>query len=137
MTKKVIESNDHYDLFYHPEDKIVHHVFKEKLDSQSFPEVLNRGTEVLEQNRATKWLADNLQQKNVLTDEDNNWATTVWFPRTKALGWKYWAIVVPESMPNRADLVRYVEYYYEQGIVTRVFSDETVALHWLQSVDKA
>lgn len=137
MSKRIIATHPHYDLYFHEGESIVHHVFKEEIDSQSFPEVLNKGTEVLKQNKATKWLADNRRQQNVLSDEDNKWATTVWFPETKAYGWKYWAIVVPDSMVNRADLVRYVEYYYEQGIVTRVFSDEMIALEWLKGVDKA
>lgn len=136
MTKQVILSNDHFDLYYHDSEKIIHHVFKEKLDSESFPRVLNAGTKVLRENRATKWLSDNRRQVNVLTDEDNAWANNVWLPKTMRAGWKYWAIVVPDSMLNRADLVRYVDSFHGKGIIVKVFSDDKVAFTWLKKIDQ-
>jgi hypothetical protein len=136
MTKQLIETTDHFDLFYHDDHKIVHHIFKEAIDSDSFHLVLDRGTEVLAEHKATKWLADNRRQETVLSDDDNQWATTEWFPRTMEAGWKYWAIVVPDSFANRVDLMRYIEPYHATGINVKVFTDDNEALEWLQRVDK-
>jgi len=135
MAKQIIETSECYDLFYHDEDKVIHHVFKEALDSESFHAVLEKGTEVLTEHKATKWLADNRRQEIVLSDEDNEWATTVWFPKTMAAGWKYWAIVVPDSIANRVDLMRYIEPYHATGINVKVFTDDAEALDWLKRVD--
>lgn len=135
MAKQVIASNNAYDLFFHEEDKIIHHIFKEDLDGLSFREVLNKGHNILKQNGATKWLSDNRRQMSVLSDEDNAWANDVWFPKTQAAGWKYWAIVVPDSMANRADLVRYIDSFYNSGIKVQVFTQDDEAYKWLLQFD--
>ncbi|HEX2621000.1 MAG TPA: hypothetical protein VHL11_12655 [Phototrophicaceae bacterium] len=136
MPRRTVLSNEYFDLFYHEEDKIIHHVFKEKLDSENFPKVLLAGTEVLKTNGAIKWLSDNRRHTIELTDEDNAWANNVWFPQTMRAGWKYWAIVVPDSIVNRADLVRYVNSFHGKGIKVQVFTDDQKALDWLKRVDQ-
>lgn len=136
IAPQVVVSNEYYDLYFHKGDNIVHHVFKEQLESNSFREVLLKGTEVLREHRSRKWLSDNRLHTKVLSDDDNAWANNVWLPEIMNLGWKYWAIVVPDSMINRLDLIRYVESFHSKGIVVQVFSDDIAALDWLKGIDQ-
>ncbi|GBF34693.1 hypothetical protein DCCM_3813 [Desulfocucumis palustris] len=51
-------------------------------------ELLNKGTETLQQNKAQKWLSDD-RNNNALTLKDQEWANNIWFPNTAKVGWKY------------------------------------------------
>src|SRR5271166_4845497 len=116
MSAITVLSNDYFDLLYHEESKIIHHIFKPPMGSDQIQEVLSAGTDLLEKNRATKWLSDNRQLAVAFSDEAAQWVNEVWLPRTVRAGWKYWAMVVPEAIIGRADHVKYVESFYDTGI---------------------
>lgn len=125
--------NDYATLCYYPELKLVHHTFHRTISGQDFRDVLNRGTEILRENHADKWLSDD--RKNTgLSPEDNEWGLTVWFSQTQAVGWKYWALVVPASMEGQQSMIQAVQHFAQNGVYTRVFIDPEEALAWLSSL---
>jgi hypothetical protein len=119
-------------LFYHPKSKIVHHQLGHDLTSKDFRDVLDRGVELLKEHGATKWLSDN-RAMEPHNKEDGDWVNTNWLPRAKAAGWKFWALVVPDSTMARMNMSEFVELFYNQGVRVMVFIDIDEAMHWLEA----
>ncbi len=133
MQTTTLLDNDQVTLCYYPEYQIVHHTIHQPPTTQMLREMLNRGTEVFKENGADKWLSDDRKNADGLTEEDNRWGEEVWFPQTRAAGWKYWALVVPDNVAARASMIELVAHFNEQGVLTMVFVDLEAALNWLKS----
>ena len=124
--------NEFATVWYHSEDKIVHHQFHKFIYGQAFRDVLTRGAEIFEQYGATKWLSDD-RNNSALHPDDSDWAVHTWNPRVVQAGWKYWAVVMPEKAIGQMNLKRFVKLYSDMGITVRVFSNPEEALMWLKS----
>ena len=136
MNKVTIIDNEFITLWYHPEEKIVHHQFhKRSIFSKFLREALNKGTELLLENSASKWLSDD-RNHAVLALEDTAWGYNEWFPKTKKAGWKYWALVQPELLIGKLELERFTSEYAKQGVTVKCFSDVDEAFNWLKSIDE-
>lgn len=141
-----ILDTDSYTLVYHEADKIVHHTIKPPIEHDStrdkhkgrvmskWQRLLTVGTEVLIENGATKWIADNRALTGQVPPDDQVWIQDTWQPYAVSKGWKYWALVVPETLVGQADMVKYVESVYERGIRTTVYSNLDEAFAWLRSL---
>lgn len=92
---------------------------------------MNSGAELLEKHKAAKWLSDD-RENSALSPEDTQWSMENWFPRAKAAGWKFWALVVPPDIMARMNLKEFVDSYYEQGLRIMVFSEPQEAQAWLE-----
>jgi hypothetical protein len=123
-------SNEHATLVYHEDSRIVHHTFHEVIAGENFRTVLNNGVELLRKHGAKKWLSDD-RMIGALNEEDTQWSMNDWFPRAKAAGWKFWALVVPADIMARMNLKEFVDSYYEQGLRIMVFTDPEAAMEWL------
>mgnify|MGYP003531402513 CR=1 FL=1 len=134
MSTVTVVSNQYYDLLFHEDIKLVHHIYKPAMSSAQVKELLTAGTDLMEKYGATKWLSDNRQLVNTFSDDVAQWVNNVWLPRTIKAGWKYWAMVVPESVIGRADHVKYVESFYNTGIWVTVYTDVESAMKWIESV---
>ena len=88
----------------------------------------------MERRGASKWLSDD-RANNALPPADEEWAREVWFPRTRAAGWRHWAIVQPLKVLGQMNVRRFAEAYAAQGITARIFSDPNAAMAWLCDVD--
>jgi hypothetical protein len=51
--------------------------------------------------------------------------------RALEIGWKYWALVVPEQLIAAGTMTPAIEAYYELGMRMMVFSDVKEAIQWL------
>jgi len=132
MAKELIMENDSAVLWYHPESKIVHHQIKKYVYGKELQELLLKGTELLKEKGAIKWLSDD-RNSNAIRKADAEWGASVWFPLTVQYGWKYWAIVQPEKLIGQLDMKRRIEQYAEKGITAKMFSDLDEALEWLEA----
>ena len=65
-----------------------------------------RGTDLLKEKGATKWLSD-ARNSNAITRADLEWGDDVWLPKAVEYGWKYWAIVEPERFIGQMEIKRY------------------------------
>ena len=130
MPDVIALDNEFVTLVYHSDRKIVHHTIHKHIQGQQFRSLLNQGTALLQQHKATKWLSDN-RQLGPLAPEDTQWSTTEWIPRTLAAGWQYWAMVVPDEIQARARLSHVIDTFYEKGLRIMVFTDLDAALEWL------
>jgi hypothetical protein len=121
-------------LYYYPDQKIVHHKFHHLLDSDHLREILNGGVDLLKKYQATKWLSDN-REIDAHSPEDTDWINANWLPNAIAAGWKYWALVVPDSFIARLNMAEFVNSFYEQGVRIMVFVDLDEAMDWLLHID--
>ncbi len=133
MSKVKIEEFDFATLWYHPEKRIVHHEFHKLNYGDSLRSFLLKGTELMKEKGADKWLSDD-RKNPVLRSEDMEWGAQNWFPKTLEAGWKYWAIVTPEKAITKANMDQLAEDYTKAGVTTRFFSTPEEALAWLESL---
>lgn len=105
--------NENAKMVYYPELKIVHNTFHGKPTGKQFREALDAGVEVMKKYGGTKWLSDDRQNQAQFSAEDNRWADREWFPRMQEVGWKTWAMVVPESVAARDNVVEIIDKIFE------------------------
>lgn len=134
MTQMTILDNDYATLWYHEEDKIVHHQFHKFIHGNQFRGVLEKGLEIFKEYDANKWLSDD-RKNSTLTKEDAEWGLGDWNPRVFASGWKYWAVVMPDKIIGQTNMDYLMRENIEQGLTVKVFEDADEALNWLKSVD--
>jgi hypothetical protein len=134
MNAMTILDNEYATLVYHPESKIVHHVFHKPISGEEFRKVLDGGIALLQKHEARKWLSDD-RNNSALSDEDTEWSKSDWFPRAQAAGWKFWALVVPPDLMARMNLKEFVDTYFDAGLRTMVFTDPEEAKEWLAALD--
>lgn len=130
---KIICDSKYITIVYHYETKIVHHTIHKTVPGPILTAATDAGTEALRKYGATKWLSDD-RKNTQLSQEALEYALTDWGARTVKAGWKYWALVVPEEMTGRMDMVRLVEFCYNMGVRVMVFSDLQKAEAWLRSL---
>lgn len=135
MSTDVIYDNQHLNMVYHTDSKIVHHHYNKALNSEFLRAGLDRGNELLQQHGATKWLSDN-REVNAHSAEDTKWINENWLPRAIAAGWKYWALVVPYDSIAQMNMAEFVEAFYNMGVTVQVFTEVDEAMAWLKMIDQ-
>jgi len=131
MNKILVHESNLITVWVHPGKRLIHHEMRKFCHGDEFRDGLNRGFEALAHYQATKWLSDD--RANSVLPEDEEWASRDWFPRTKAAGWKYWAMV-PAGALGHHRASRFVKNYLELGINARMFGDLDDAMKWLDEV---
>lgn len=126
--------NQYARLVYHADKKIVHHCFHQALDSHHLRLVLSTGVEFLQKYQAKKWLSDN-REIEPHSDEDTEWVNNNWLPNALNAGWKYWALVVPDSVKSKMNMVDFINSFYDHDVRIMVFVDTESAMEWLEHVD--
>lgn len=131
MSKLTIIDNEYITLWYHPNEKIVHHQFHKKtIHGEFFYDALNKGAEILKENNACKWLSDD-RTNIIFAEEDMVWGSTVWSPKALSYGWKYWAIVKPVDYVGRMLSEQITYQYKDTGLIIEYFDDVETAFEWL------
>ncbi len=130
MAKLTILDNEFATLWYYTDTKIVHHQIKKYIYGNHLQELLNKGTETLQQNKAQKWLSDD-RNNNALTSQDQEWANNIWFPNTAKVGWKYWALVQPEKVTGQLNMKKQANVVTNGGVTVCTFNDPIEAMNWL------
>ena len=132
MDKELIIDNENMTIWYYPNKRIVHHQFHRFTYGKTLRDGLSAGAAILEEKGAQKWLSDD--RKNTgLGKDDMDWTATVWRPRVKKAGLKYWAIVLPEKIFGQMVMKRIIEEYANTGVTIQTFSDPDEAMKWLEA----
>lgn len=132
MPTKTIIEDESVGLWYHPEMGIVHHQIRKYLVRGGFRKLLSASAELVETQRASKYLSDD--RSNVVVDpEDTAWAETDWYPRVRKAGLKHWAIVVPSTIVGTVQARAIVEGRRRSGLDVEAFESVDAAMAWLQS----
>lgn len=130
MALHIVLDNEWATVRYDTDGKYMYHTFHQPITGQIFRTTMNTGLEALQANRATKWLSDD-RLNGEFSPEDVGFALSDWGPRAARAGWKFWALVVPESMAGRISMSGIVEAFHELGVRVSVFTDLDEARAWL------
>lgn len=133
MPPVTIVENEFITLQYLPDKKTIYHVVHKPIADTLFKEALDKGTVALAANKACKWLSDD-RLNGPLTREQQDWAFNDWNPRTIKVGWKYWALVVPQAVVDAGTLMPVIESLFGMGLRVAVFSSLREATDWLDSM---
>lgn len=133
MSTITIINTDYATLWYHADQKIVHHQFHKYIYGEEFRAVLKSGLEIFCLNGAYKWLSDD-RKNSALTAEDTKWGIEVWAPKVLAAGWRYWAIVMPDKIAGKLNMQRIIDNYAARGLTIDIFDDPAEARKWLDPV---
>ncbi|MBI1282117.1 MAG: hypothetical protein GC179_28580 [Anaerolineaceae bacterium] len=131
MADLTILTNEYATLVYHEDTKIVHHTFLQPIGGQPFRDILLAGVDCMTKYGATKWLSDD-RENSELSPDDGKWATTIWAKLVQDAGWKSWALVVPNDILGRLNMVEFVNLYSKRGVRVQVFTKLEEALAWLE-----
>lgn len=93
-------------------------------------DIFNGGVRLLLQHRGSRWVSDNSLLKPY-PPESIDWINNNWFPRVKAAGWKYWAIVEPVSVVGAMSMRNFKDHYAQQGIELHVVRSVEEGLDWI------
>ena len=116
MSTITVYEDEQVTVWYHPEQKIIHHQMHTTAHGQVFRDALMAGLETM------KWLSDD-RLNMVFNQKDQQWTAEVWRPAVIAAGWKYWAIVQPESYVAETRMKMLAEVDSKLGVTVRLFSD--------------
>jgi hypothetical protein len=130
VARQVVYESEHISVWCYREARIIHHQMHKYCLGQPFREGLSAGTRAMVQHGAIGWLSDD-RLNGPIPEDDERWATTTWFPQTKAAGWQYWAMVWPERAVAKLNVKRFIELYRTRGIDAQLFVDPTTAQLWL------
>src|SRR3984957_17690447 len=102
-------------LRYYPASKIIHHEIRRFVHGQEFRGILEKGLKVFTERMARKRLSDD-RGNGPLKPADADWAINDWAPRVMRAGWKFWAVVMPETVLGQMNMKRWIETYPAQGV---------------------
>jgi hypothetical protein len=131
METITILDTDYVTLWYYPDKKIIHNQFNKYVYGQPYRDFLNEITKAFQKYKTQKLLSDDRKNSGI-SKEDQEWGNTVWFPQTKAAGWKFWAIIQPESAVGLMTMKRVIKNITSQGVTADVFTDPKIASEWLE-----
>jgi hypothetical protein len=134
VPKTAVVENEFITLWYEPETKIVSHEFHQPASGNVFRTAMLAGVEQLRNNGAYKWLSND-KRNAALNEEDLAWVLATWQQAAIAAGWKYWAIILPGSAFGQDSLQQLIAAFESKGVVTRAFSDISMAKRWLTAQD--
>jgi hypothetical protein len=134
MPRIVIVTNEYITLEYLTDKKIIFHTIHKPVGGQLLRDVLNAGTETLDKYGACKWLSDD-RKNGPLSEEDREWGFNDWNRRTIEMGWKYWALVVPQEVADAGTMTPTINALYDLGLRVMVFTEVEDALGWLDKMN--
>lgn len=134
INKELILYSEHYSLWFYPDLRIVHSQFSQFTSGKMFREMLTKGIEVFTTNHCIKWLSDD-RNIGVVGSEDAAWSREVWHKELKKAGWKYWALVRPNSFTGKLTFKNSINQVNDPKIQLKIFHTPEKALEWLTSVN--
>ncbi len=132
-TTQTIIDTEYVTLKCYPEHKLARHEFHKFIHGEEFRNVLRTGLDIIKQYGITKWLSDD-RNNSALPTEDLHWSMEYWLPHAFNLGWRYWAIIMPDKIAGQLSMNRLLKMVIDKGMVIQVFEDADEAMQWLESV---
>ncbi|MEW6515936.1 MAG: hypothetical protein AB1439_03375 [candidate division FCPU426 bacterium] len=132
MKPVTIIDDDYMTVWYHIEDKILHHKFKKFTSGSHLRDNMLKAAEIFRDRGACKWLSDD-RENSAIPSEDRAWGDQYWLPIVLKAGWKYWAMVLPRKIVGQMNMKRIIDAYAKLGLTTQIFSDPETAMGWLKN----
>lgn len=132
---KVIAETPQYKLVLHEDPLVIHHTFTEKIDDYGFRELMLLGKDLIEEYGIERWVSDNRKVQNEFSPESLAWVESEWQPEVIRMGWKYWALVIPEGFYAQLDHMAYIESNFEKGVWVTLYTELEPALTWARTAE--
>ncbi len=132
MEKIKIAETDKYEIYCYPKDKIIHHIIKKFVYGEDFQNLMTKGADAFIEYKCNKWLSDD-RSSAALRKEDIIWGQENWEPRVLQNGWKYWAIVMPDSAAGKLTMKPIIERYASLGVKLEIVESPEEGLEWLRN----
>ena len=131
MTRTTVVENDYANLWYYPDQGIIHHQFLQPVPDEIFRAVLMGGLALMQEHGATKWLSDD-RMNTILPAETSAWSLEYWLPLACQANWSHWAMLKPAKARGRINVERLMAYAKENhDFEVKLFSDPEAAWQWL------
>lgn len=135
VAREIVFESEQMNVWCYPQLRIVSHQMLKPCHGRPFRDALRAGTAALQRHGAIGWLSDD-RLNGPLPDDDEVWGNNIWFPATKAAGWQYWAMVLPDKAVGKLNVKRLIEGVRKRGIESQMFTDPGPALDWLRQMTK-
>ncbi|MEY3218925.1 MAG: hypothetical protein RIT27_282 [Pseudomonadota bacterium] len=127
----ILHQSTHAEVKWLEKERVVFKKFTGFIYGEELHSAFNSGYEQLKKSKGYKWLSDN-RGLPVYKQEDIEWINNDWFPRMQKAGWKYWALIEPETSLGHITMKKFA-FYSERGIVVQVFKNIEEGLAWLST----
>lgn len=131
MEKTIVLDTEKYTLICYPKEGIIHHIIKQFIYGEDFRTLMTKGADVFIQYNCNKWLSDD-RKSPALSKEDIEWGQLYWEKRILEKGWKYWAIVMPNSAAGKLTMKPIIERYASMGVNVNIVETPEEGLEWLK-----
>jgi hypothetical protein len=98
----------------------------------AFREGLDAGLRLVQKEGAENWLAD-LREMGTVSNDDQEWSNTDWFPRAVETSLAQMAIVQPESVIANMSVENIMQEVGDGALRTHYFDTRSEAVQWLRS----
>lgn len=110
-------------------------VFRE---GEEYRKVLSKVLDLVEEKQCSRLLADGRKMK-IITPEDQAWVEKDWLPRSKRVGVRYSALILPKSVVSTMAVNRIMERFSSGNgkqveVIRAYFEEIPPARAWLRSM---
>ncbi|MFP4092757.1 MAG: STAS/SEC14 domain-containing protein [Cyclobacteriaceae bacterium] len=99
--------------------------------SEEFRHGLNEGLKLIQQKKATNWMAD-MRKMEAIDPEDEQWSNENWFPRALQAGINRMALVPSEDIFNSISVENIMASVAGTSLITHYFQHPDEAKAWLK-----
>ncbi len=134
MGEITIIDNEYVTMKYLEDKKALYHVVHKPIGGQPLRDMLMTGLEAIQRYGVKKWLSDD-RLNGPMSEEDRAWGEANVNSRAAEVGWKYWALVVPQQIVAAGSMVPIIEANFEKGMRMMVFSTPEEGFAWLDQFE--
>ena len=122
----------HCKIYYHPDIQAVHLEWNGFSTPTQFKEACGRALELIVAKKSSKVIADN-RKSSVVSQENQDYLTNVWFPAAFEKGYRSSAIVVAENVLNQMSVKNIVQKMDQGKFEVQHCQSVDEARDWLAS----
>lgn len=100
---------------------------------EEFIEACDFSLELMVRNKGSKMIANNLKSE-VVTPRNQEWLTSIWFPKAYIQGYRTSAILVSKSVFNQITVKQIVNKMDKDKFTVQFFTNLQDATEWLKTV---
>jgi len=106
--------------------------WKKFAQGDNFRNGLDEGVNLIQQKKASNWLAD-LRDLGTVTQDDQKWSNEDWYPRALIAGVRFMAIIMPKSFITTLSVKNILTKVQDIDVETQYFDNVDAARKWLGS----
>lgn len=126
-----IVDNEFYTAWVIPEYRMISHVWHKHCKGDTWRNNITSAADAFEKHNCIRWLSDDRRFLGTLDPEDWKWGDIHFSARCQAAGWKYFAMVLPESGMAKISIRAVCNAFASHGVETEAFTDYAKAFSWI------